>query len=109
MIFDAAPKSRMHDDRKSLKWAVRTCACPSTKAPNPKRIDTGMLSGIEDIVCRSGLADRAIFLALRPIADERRRTERPLFGSAVAARFATAPCAMQVKLILGSARCRTSG
>jgi hypothetical protein len=39
-----------------------------------------MLNGIENIVCRSDLADRAIFLALRPIADERRRTERPLWS-----------------------------
>jgi hypothetical protein len=38
-----------------------------------------ILNSIEDIVCRSDLADRAIFLALRPIADERRRTERMLW------------------------------
>jgi hypothetical protein len=38
-----------------------------------------MLNGIEDIVCRSDLADRAIFLTLRPISEERRRTERPLW------------------------------
>jgi len=38
-----------------------------------------ILNGIEDIVCRSDLADRAIFLALEPIADERRRTERELW------------------------------
>jgi hypothetical protein len=38
-----------------------------------------MLNGIEDIVGRSDLADRAIFLTLRPISDERRRTERPLW------------------------------
>jgi hypothetical protein len=38
-----------------------------------------ILNGIEDIVCRSDLADRAIFLALEPIADERRRTERQLW------------------------------
>ena len=29
-----------------------------------------ILNGIEDIVCRSDLADRAIFLTLEPIADE---------------------------------------
>jgi hypothetical protein len=40
-----------------------------------------ILNGIEDIVCRSDLADRAIFLALEPIADERRRTERQLWRS----------------------------
>src|SRR6516162_2685415 len=38
-----------------------------------------ILNGIEDIVCRSDLADRAIFLTLEPIADERRRTERQLW------------------------------
>jgi hypothetical protein len=38
-----------------------------------------ILNGIEDIVCRSDLADRAIFLTLEPIADERRRTERELW------------------------------
>jgi hypothetical protein len=38
-----------------------------------------ILNGIEDIVCRSDLADRAIFLALEPIADEHRRTERQLW------------------------------
>jgi hypothetical protein len=37
-----------------------------------------ILNGIEDI-CRSDLADRAIFLALEPIADECRRTERQLW------------------------------
>jgi hypothetical protein len=38
-----------------------------------------ILNGIDDVVCRSDLADRAIFLALEPIADERRRTERQLW------------------------------
>jgi hypothetical protein len=38
-----------------------------------------ILNGIEDIVCRPDLADRAIFLTLRPIADECRRTERQLW------------------------------
>ena len=38
-----------------------------------------ILNGIEDIVCRSDLADRAIFLTLEPIADARRRTERQLW------------------------------
>src|SRR5262249_25673339 len=38
-----------------------------------------ILNGIEDIVCRSDLADRAMFLALEPITDERRRTERELW------------------------------
>src|SRR5215472_13177818 len=39
-----------------------------------------ILNGIEDVVCRSDLADRAMFLALEPITDERRRTERQLWG-----------------------------
>jgi hypothetical protein len=38
-----------------------------------------ILNGIEDIVCRSDLADRAIFLTLESILDERRRTERQLW------------------------------
>jgi hypothetical protein len=38
-----------------------------------------ILNGIEDVVCRSDLADRAIFFALEPIADERRRMERQLW------------------------------
>jgi hypothetical protein len=38
-----------------------------------------ILNGIEDIVCRTDLADRAIFLTLEPIADERRRMERQLW------------------------------
>jgi hypothetical protein len=38
-----------------------------------------ILNGIEDVVCRSDLADRAIFLALEPISDERRRMERQLW------------------------------
>jgi len=41
-----------------------------------------ILNGIEDVVCRSDLADRAMFLALEPITDERRRTERQLWRSA---------------------------
>jgi hypothetical protein len=38
-----------------------------------------ILNGIEDIVCRSDLADRAIFLTLEPIADKHRRIERQLW------------------------------
>jgi len=38
-----------------------------------------ILNGIKDVVSRSDLADRAIFLTLEPIADERRRTERELW------------------------------
>jgi hypothetical protein len=38
-----------------------------------------LLNGIENIVSRSDLADRAIFLTLAPIADERRRSEAELW------------------------------
>jgi hypothetical protein len=38
-----------------------------------------ILNSIEDVVCRSDLADRAIFLAVEPISDERRRMERQLW------------------------------
>jgi hypothetical protein len=38
-----------------------------------------ILNGIEDVVCRADLADRAIFLTLGPIADDRRRSERELW------------------------------
>src|SRR5262245_64837822 len=34
-----------------------------------------MLNGIEDIVTRPDLADRAVFLSLEPIPEERRRPE----------------------------------
>jgi hypothetical protein len=38
-----------------------------------------ILNGIEDVVCRADLADRAIFVALEPIADDCRRVERELW------------------------------
>src|SRR6516165_7571743 len=38
-----------------------------------------LLNGIEDIIGRSDLADRAIFLTLGPIAEERRRSETELW------------------------------
>jgi hypothetical protein len=38
-----------------------------------------LLNGIEDVIGRSDLADRAIFLTLAPIADHRRRSERQLW------------------------------
>jgi hypothetical protein len=38
-----------------------------------------ILNGIEDVVCRGDLADRAIFLTLGPISDDRRRSERELW------------------------------
>lgn len=38
-----------------------------------------VLNGIEDIVARPDLADRAIFLTLTPIPEERRRPERELW------------------------------
>ena len=39
-----------------------------------------ILNGIEDIVVRPDLADRAIFLTLEPIPEERRRTESDLWA-----------------------------
>ena len=38
-----------------------------------------LLNGIEDVIGRSDLADRAIFMALGPIADEQRRSETELW------------------------------
>jgi len=38
-----------------------------------------ILNGIEDLVCRADLADRAIFLALEPISDSWRRPEKELW------------------------------
>src|SRR5919204_3063143 len=38
-----------------------------------------LLNGIEDVIGRSDLADRAIFLTLRPISEQRRRSERQLW------------------------------
>jgi hypothetical protein len=38
-----------------------------------------LLNGIENVVSRADLADRAIFLTLAPIADERRRSEAELW------------------------------
>src|SRR5215475_6313257 len=38
-----------------------------------------LLNGIDDVIGRSDLADRAIFLTLPPIADRRRRAERQLW------------------------------
>jgi hypothetical protein len=40
-----------------------------------------ILNGIEDIVTRSDLADRAMFLTLEPIPEERRRTEAELMAA----------------------------
>jgi hypothetical protein len=40
-----------------------------------------ILNGIEDIVARPDLADRAIFLTLTPIPEERRRPERELWAA----------------------------
>ena len=38
-----------------------------------------LLNGIDDVIGRSDLADRALFLTLPPIADHRRRVERQLW------------------------------
>jgi hypothetical protein len=40
-----------------------------------------ILNGIEDIVTRPDLADRAVFLTLEPIPDERRRSEAELWAA----------------------------
>jgi len=40
-----------------------------------------VLNGIEDIVTRPDLADRAIFLTLEPIPEERRRSEKELWAA----------------------------
>jgi len=40
-----------------------------------------MLNGIEDIVTRPDLADRAVFLTLEPIPEERRRSEAELWAA----------------------------
>jgi hypothetical protein len=45
-----------------------------------------VLNGIEDIVSRPDLADRAIFLALEPIPEERRRPEKELWAGFEVAR-----------------------
>jgi hypothetical protein len=42
-------------------------------------IRPAILNGIEDVVCRADLADRAIFLTLEPISDERRHSEKELW------------------------------
>ncbi len=38
-----------------------------------------ILNGIEDVVCRPDLADRAVFLTLDSISDDRRRPEKELW------------------------------
>jgi hypothetical protein len=40
-----------------------------------------ILNGIEDVVTRPDLADRALFLTLEPIRDERRRPEAELWAA----------------------------
>jgi hypothetical protein len=45
-----------------------------------------ILNGIEDIVTRPDLADRAIFLTLQPIPEERRRPEQELWAAIEAER-----------------------
>jgi hypothetical protein len=40
-----------------------------------------ILNGIEDIVARPDLADRAVFLMLEPIPEERRRPEAELWAA----------------------------
>src|SRR5262245_53085681 len=45
-----------------------------------------LLNGIDDVIGRSDLADRALFLTLPPIADRQRRVERQLWREFEAAR-----------------------
>jgi hypothetical protein len=40
-----------------------------------------ILNGIEDVVTRPDLADRAMFLTLEPIPDDRRRPEAELWAA----------------------------
>jgi hypothetical protein len=49
-----------------------------------------ILNGIEEIVTRPDLADRAVFLTLEPIPEDRRRPEAQLWGAFEAAR----PCVL---------------
>jgi hypothetical protein len=49
-----------------------------------------ILNGIEEIVTRPDLADRAVFLTLEPIPEDRRRPEAELWGAFEAAR----PCVL---------------
>jgi hypothetical protein len=42
-------------------------------------IRPAILNGIEDVVCRADLADRAVFLTLEPISDDRRWSEKELW------------------------------
>lgn len=54
-----------------------------------------ILNGIEDVVTRSDLADRGVFLTLEPIAEERRRPEEELWAAFEAERphsWSTARC-----------------
>ncbi len=44
------------------------------------------LTGIEDVVSRSDLADRTLFVTLQPIPEERRRPESELEEEFIAAR-----------------------
>lgn len=55
-----------------------------------------ILNGIEDIVTRPDLADRAVFLALEPIPEERRRSEHELWLA-----FETDPPNLRPKLRAG--------
>ena len=50
---------------------TRCCSTPAGRV---------ILNGIEDIVSRPDLADRALFLTLEPIAEEKRRTEAELWS-----------------------------
>ena len=51
-----------------------------------------ILNGIEDIVTRPDLADRAVFLTLEPIPEDRRRPEQELWMAFDAERPRSSAC-----------------
>jgi hypothetical protein len=51
-----------------------------------------ILNGIEEIVTRPDLADRAVFLTLQPIPEEHRRPEQELWAAFDAERRASLVC-----------------
>ena len=55
-------------------FAVRQLYTDAIKAARPT-----LLNGIEDVIARPDLADRAIFLTLEPIREEQRRSESELW------------------------------
>src|SRR6266446_2736928 len=66
MRFAGSPRARASGCGSSTRTRTRCCF-------KQRPI---LLNGIEDVIGRPDLADRAIFLTLPPIADRRRRSER---------------------------------